>query len=199
MIRCSTFDGGRLSFNSNVGSHPTMQIDRFLPHFDVMAQYETTVQASVKRTYAAARHLDMRESAIIRMLYRLRGLPEKSLTLNGMIDTGFVLLADHPEEEIVLGLVGRFWTPSGYLEKIDAVGFAAFDHPGLAKAAFNIAFAPLPDANCRVTTQTRVYCPDNTSRRRFRLYWMLISPFSGWIRKEWLRIIKVRAEQGMAC
>ncbi len=173
-----------------------MRIDHFLPRYDIMARYETTVQASVKRTYAAARHLDMRRSTSIRMLYRLRGMPAKGLTLDGMIDTGFVLLADAAGQEIVLGLVGRFWTPSGYLEKVDAAGFAAFHQPGLAKAAFNIAFTPLSDASSRVTTQTRVYCPDNTSRRRFRRYWMLISPFSGWIRKEWLKIIKARAEQG---
>ena len=173
-----------------------MRIDHFLPRYDIMARYETTVQASVKRTYAAARHLDMRRSTSIRMLYRLRGMPAKGLTLDGMIDTGFVLLADAAGQEIVLGLVGRFWAPSGYLEKVDAAGFAAFHQPGLAKAAFNIAFTPLSDASSRVTTQTRVYCPDNTSRRRFRRYWMLISPFSGWIRKEWLKIIKARAEQG---
>ena len=161
-----------------------------------MARYETTVQASVKRAYAAARHLDMRQSTIIRMLYRLRGMPGEGLTLDGMIDSGFVLLADDAGQEIVLGLVGRFWTPSGYLEKVDAAGFAVFHQPGLAKAAFNIAFTPLSDASSQVATETRVYCPDNTSRRRFRLYWMLISPFSGWIRKEWLRLIKARTEQG---
>jgi hypothetical protein len=172
-----------------------MQIDQFLPHYDVIARYETTVQAPVKLAYAAARHLDMHDSAIIRMLYRLRGMPAKGLTLDGMIDLGFIMLNDHPEGEIVLGLVGRFWTPAGSLEKVDADGFAAFDQPGLAKAAFNIAFSPLSDAGSRVTTETRVYCPDKTSRRCFRLYWMLISPFSGWIRKEWLRLIKARAEK----
>ena len=176
-----------------------MRLDQFLPRYDFMARYESIVQASAKRAYAAARHLDMRESTTIRMLYRLRGMPAKGLTLDGMIDTGFVLLADDAAREIVLGLVGRFWTPSGYLEKVDAAGFAAFHQPGLAKAAFNIAFRPLPNARCQVTTQTRVYCPDNTSRRRFRRYWMLISPFSGWIRKEWLRLIKAEAEQADIC
>ena len=172
-----------------------MRLDQFLPNYDVSARYETIVRASVKQTYVAARHLDMRESTIIQLLYRLRGMPAKGLTLNGMIDSGFVLLADDTGQEIVLGLVGRFWTPSGTLEKIDAAGFAAFHQPGLAKAAFNIAFAPLSGTSSRVTTETRVYCPDATSRRRFRRYWMLIAPFSGWIRKEWLRLIKARAEQ----
>jgi hypothetical protein len=58
-----------------------MRLDRFLPHYDVMARYETSVRASVTRAYAAARHLDMRESTIIRLLYRLRGMPDIGLTL----------------------------------------------------------------------------------------------------------------------
>ena len=172
-----------------------MQIDQFMPQFDVMARYETTVRAPVERAYAVARHLDMRESTAIRLLYRLRGMPVQSLTLDGMIDTGFNLLADDVGREIVLGLVGRFWTPSGLLETVDAAEFAGFQRPGLAKAAVNIAFSPLPYACSCVSTQTRVYCGDQSSRQRFRFYWTLISPFSGWIRKEWLRLIKAQVER----
>jgi hypothetical protein len=137
----------------------------------------------------------MHDSTIIRLLYRLRGMPDQSLTLDGMIETGFVLLADDVGREIVLGLVGQFWTPSGTLEKVDAGEFAAFRQAGLAKAAVNLVFWPLADMRSRISTETRVYCCDTASRQRFRLYWMLISPFSGWIRKEWLRLIKTQAEQ----
>jgi hypothetical protein len=33
-----------------------------------------------------------------------------------------------------------------------------------------------------------------SSRRRFRIYWTMISLFSGLIRREWLKLIKRRAE-----
>lgn len=147
-----------------------MKIEKSMPRFDVMACYETTVRAPVERAYAVARHLDMRESTAI----RLRGMPTPSLTLDGMLDTSFILLADDVGREIVLGLVGRFWTLTGYLESVDSNGFAAFHQAGIAKAVVNIAFSPLSETNCQVTTQTQVVCCDVTSRHRFRFYWMLI-------------------------
>jgi hypothetical protein len=60
--------------------------------------------------------------------------------------------------------------------------------------AGNIALIPRDDGNVQVTTETRIYSPDDVSRRNFRWYWSLIGPFSGIIRKEWLRLIKQRAE-----
>lgn len=172
-----------------------MLIDQLLPNFDIEARYQIDIDAPAARAYAAARHLDMRDSIIIRWLCRLRGLPESGLTFEGMFKLGFVLLADKPSQEIVFGLVGRFWTPSPQILRLQAVDFAAFNRPGFAKVVGNIAFFPRSDANgVRVTTETRVHCFCNHSRRAFRLYWRLIAPFSGIIRKEWLRLIKNRAE-----
>lgn len=171
-----------------------MLIDHFLPRYDVKAQYHIDVHASVEKAYAAAQNLDMRESWIIRLLYLLRGLPQYSLTLDGMLKMGFVLLADKPSQEIVYGLIGWFWTRSAHLQSVTADNFVAFDRPGFAKAVGNIAFTPEHDGSVRVTTETRIFCLDAASRRRFRLYWTLIGPFSGMVRKEWLRLIKKRAE-----
>jgi hypothetical protein len=42
-----------------------------------------------------------------------------------------------------------------------------------------------PD-HARLVTETRVGCTDAGSRRRFRLYWLLVRPFSGVIRKAML-------------
>ena len=97
-----------------------MRIDRFMPRYDVCARYETTVDAPAQRAYAAARHLDMRGSRLIRSLYRLRGMPDAGLTLDGMLAAGFILLADAPSREIVIGLVGRFWSVDGAIEPVSA-------------------------------------------------------------------------------
>ncbi len=171
-----------------------MLIDRFLPRYDVSARYHVHVHAPVGSVYSAARFLDMRGSRTIRWLYRLRGLPADGLTLDGMLAWGFVLLADKPLQEIVFGLIGRFWTPSAQVQLIKADTFTAYNRVGFAKAAGNIAFIPQGDGSVRVETETRVFCPDDTSRRCFRLYWLLIGPFSGIVRHQWLRIIKRKAE-----
>jgi hypothetical protein len=171
-----------------------MLIDQFLPRFDVSARYQIDVLAPVERAYAVARSLDIRASWMIRWFYLLRGLPSYSLTLDGMLKMGFVLLADKPSQEIVFGLIGRFWTRSAQIQSVTADTFVPFDQPGFAKAVGNIAFTAHGNGSVRVTTETRIHCPDAASRLYFRLYWTLIGPFSGIIRKEWLQLIKQRAE-----
>jgi hypothetical protein len=169
-------------------------IDHFSPRHDVRARYQIDVHAPVEKAYRAARSLDMSDSQLVRWLYRLRGLPEESLTLDGMLKWGFVLLADVPLQEIVFGLIGRFWTPSARIQRVTAEAFAGFDRQGYAKVVGNIAFVPQSDEHVRVSTETRVHCLGDASRRYFRLYWLLIGPFSGIIRREWLRLIKQKAE-----
>jgi len=171
-----------------------MLIDQYMPVYDVDARYQIDIHAPIERVYSAARHLNMNDSWMVRWLYRLRGLPESNLTLNGMLKWGFILLADQASQEIVFGLIGRFWTPSGRIQSATADTFVEFQQPGYAKVAGNFALSPQSDGIVRVTTDTRVYCPDGPSRRHFRLYWALIGPFSGIIRKEWLRLIKQKAE-----
>jgi hypothetical protein len=172
-----------------------MLLDQFLPNFDIKARYQIDVQAPASRAYAVTRHLDMRDSLIVRWLCRLRGLPHADFTFEGMSKLGFVLLADKPSQEIVFGLIGRFWTPFPRIQRVQAEDFIAFNRPGFAKAVGNMAFTPLSDGKgVRVTTETRVLCLGDASRRYFRLYWRLIAPFSGIIRKEWLRMVKQRAE-----
>jgi hypothetical protein len=169
-------------------------IDNYLPNYDVTARYGIDVHAPLPRVYETARSLDLRGSRIIRLLFRLRGLPEANLTLEGMAQWGFILLADEPEREIVHGLIGRFWVRSPQIRPVPAGDFVRIQPPGMAKAVMNLAFSPLEDGTVRVTTETRISCPDESSRRSFRRYWRLIGPFSGLIRKEWLRLIKKQTE-----
>jgi hypothetical protein len=105
----------------------------------------------------------MRDSKIIRLLYRLRRLPDEGLTIDGMLKWGFVLLADKPPEEIVFGLIGRFWTPSGQIQSVPADAFVTFNQPGFAIAAGNIAFRREDKGTVRVTTETRVQCLSGSS------------------------------------
>ncbi len=170
-----------------------MWIDHYLPRYDVRAQYGIDIQAPLPRVFEAARSLDLRGSRIARWLFRLRGLPEANLTLEGMKRWGFVVLAEEAEREIVLGLIGRFWTRSPEIQSLPPEDFIGYNQPGLAKAVMNLAFLPGADGIVRLTTETRVYCLGAASRRSFQRYWLLVGPFSGLIRKEWLRLIKRRS------
>ncbi len=183
-----------------------MLIEDFLPTYDVTENHQIDIKASPPQVYAAVRNLDLRNSTLIRWLFSLRGLPallssrKKSqpglgLTFDGLLQSGFVVLGETPPQEIALGLIGKFWTAAGCIQRLDAAGFMNFTTPGFAKAAWNFSLAPLPDGATKLSTETRVLCLDEASRRRFRFYWLFIRPFSGLIRREALRAVKQKAEK----
>ncbi len=171
-----------------------MLIDDFLPDYDVAERHAILIHAPAERVYSAVRSLDLGDSPIIRGLFRLRGLPRSALTLDGLQRIRFTVLGEDPGREILLGLVGRFWTLTGDLQRVDPAGFKAFDRDGYAKAAWNFSLAPRSDGRVRLSTETRVCCADEASRRRFRRYWRLVGPFSALIRREMLRTLKRKAE-----
>lgn len=186
-----------------------MLIDRFLPAGEVSARHEIEVRAPAERVWAATRSLDLAGSPVVRALFALRSLPGifsrrsaarrgLGLDIEGLLRTGFVILAEAPGDEIVLGLVGRFWTPSGGIVRVDPAEFAGFDRPGYAVAAWNFTLHCPAAGPVRLATETRVRLTDASSRRRFRAYWALVGPFSGLIRREMLRTIRNAAETAPA-
>ena len=182
-----------------------MLIDEYLSGFDAVERHQLTINAPANVVFDAVRGLDLSESRIVRALFRLREIPgclrsrhlrarQLGLTLHDLMKTGFVILGERPTEEIVLGVVGRFWTPRGGIKHVDAAGFAAFSSPGYAKAVWTFSVRESAHATTELKTETRVLCLDDSSRRRFKLYWTLVAPFSGLIRMEALRSIKRAAE-----
>lgn len=173
-----------------------MLIDDFLPGYDVRERHRTRVHASLDEVYAAVRHLDISQAKLTQWLFRLRGIPvSSSFTLEDFLKMRFILLGTKPNEELLLGLVGRFWTPTGKLRRLDVEGYRSFNEQGYAKAAWNFTLSQQPDNSIQLETETRVYCMDDRSRRQFRLYWMVIGAFSGLIRREVLQAVKQKAER----
>jgi hypothetical protein len=58
--------------------------------------------------------------------------------------SGFVLLGETPEQELLLGLVGKFWTASGCIQRLNAAIFRNFATPGFAKAVWSFSLAAQP-------------------------------------------------------
>jgi hypothetical protein len=65
--------------------------------------------------------------------------------------------------------------------------FSSFDEPGFAKIAASLRVDPRGSNSSILTLETRVAIPDDTSRRRFKRYWLVIGPFSSLIRRIALR------------
>lgn len=171
-----------------------MLIDRYLNTFDFSERHHVMVLGPPEQIYRIACEMDFTESFVIRSLLRMRGISSENFSLRGLERSIFKKFGEEPGSELVLGLIGRFWTLLGDLQKIrSGADFCEFEKPGYAKAVWNFSVAEEGNRS-RLTTETRIRCLDDASRRSFGRYWMLIRPFSGLIRMEMLNLIKRRAE-----
>jgi hypothetical protein len=173
-----------------------------MPECDFRSRHSRRVAAPPEAVWRAVERYDpSRDASLpVRFLFRLRGLrvPRGSIreALGGY---GFALLAERSGEEIVVGTSGRFWAirERANMERpADLDAFEEFERPGWAKGAMNIRVEGVADGSANLETETRVQCLDDGARRRFALYWTLISFFSGWIRRDMLRAVARIAESG---
>lgn len=173
-----------------------MLIDEFLPEFDFNERHETIVPA---RPDAVRRALDEwrpSQSFLWRWLVRLRGLGSPKGTLREWAEAnGFLCLAE-TDNEVVYGQAGRFWAPKERAAMVSPrtiEEFRGLNDPGVAVAVMNFLVEPIAPARTRLCTETRIRCLGASSRRRFRLYWLVIRPFSGLLRRAMLSGIRARA------
>lgn len=156
-----------------------------LPRWDVGKRHSIELDAPPERVWAALHETTLAEMPVVRFLFRLRGLP--SAPERGLLDLeGFQRIAEEPPRELVVGAVGRPWVLTARLER--AADLRTFSDPGYAKMALNVTY----DGRM-LATETRVQLTDSRSRLFFKLYWLVIAPFSGLVRSAWLRAIARRA------
>jgi hypothetical protein len=185
-----------------------MLIDSFAPKFDAVETHGIVIDASPKTVYEALWTADLGGSLMIKVLLALRSLPKfiarpcspwprnQEITLQSLLDSGFGLLAEKPEEEIVLGVTGRFWLPTGNLSPFNRPDFDRPIAAGFARAVWNFSLSHLSNGQTLLGTETRIICGDPASRRKFLAYWLIVRPFSGLIRLIMLKRVRKTAEAG---
>ena len=188
-----------------------MLIDEYIHSFDVNEIHRVEIAASRESVFEALKKTDLSQSGIVRALMILRTLPaalsrrggmtelasrgSEPVTLASFEDRGFRELGENPPEEIVLGLEGKFWMPSGAVCTPSAEAFrTSAPTPGTARAVWNFSVLQTGANRCSLTTETRVLCADAATRRRFLPYWALIRLGSGIIRRSMLKAVKRAAE-----
>ena len=175
-----------------------MLLDDYLPEYDAVERHRAVIDLPQRELWEAFRRTDFSRSFWIRTLFRLRGLAVKQgipmpMTFETLECWRFKLLDEVEPEYMVIGLVGKFWTPTGHLQRIDKRSFLENSWEGFAKTAFSFEFEPLEDGSTVVATETRVQTTDERSRRAFLCYWRAIGPFSKWIRRLMLAQIERQA------
>jgi hypothetical protein len=171
-------------------------LDRLLPEYQFVERHHALVHASRHEVWRALHEVMPSEMALTRILFGLRTLPARLAGarraappgpwLPALIASGFKVMAETPEHELVLGTSGRFW-------ELRARPRPQSD-PGGAVAAMDFR---LEDRQGRIllTTETRVAVEDRAARRRFAVYWAVIRIGSALIRRDLLRAVRRRAER----
>lgn len=170
-----------------------MLLDAWMPDYDVAARYEAAVEATPERIWQAIQEMRAGDLAIARWLMALRRWdfrrPPQIPLFEAMSREGFLLLEQRENEEAVIGVAGRFWTHSGGIVRLASPqAFRDYHEDGSSRAVMNFRIE-----SGRVITETRVQTFGSSARRRFRLYWTLVGPFSGLIRRAFLSEIRRRA------
>jgi hypothetical protein len=87
---------------------------------------------------------------------------------------GWVLLGLREQDEIALGLVGRFWRPViDFASVPSAAAFRDFAEPGFAKTIYALAVRELEPRRTLLSGVMRTETTDAHARRWFRRYWTL--------------------------
>lgn len=156
-------------------------IDGWLPTYDVGERHEIDVALPVAEALRRALAAPAAPDPLIRLLFRLRGLAPDGTIEQFMATNGFTVL-ERTETTYVVGLIARG-------RRIDLSGpdqwrDGAF--PDSVKIAADFRAEPSP-SGARLITETRVAANSSRSRLVFRLYWLVVGPFSKLIRRRWLR------------
>lgn len=184
-------------------------LDTWLPAYEFDEHHDLVVRAPAARVREVLAEIDVSRIPLIRALMTLRRLPaflvsprrslaarsatsgrRRGLTALG----GFTLLTDEANE-VVVGLTGRFWKLRGEILESAPATFREEPPAGSARAAMNFLLEPESVDRTRVSTDTRIHCADEATRRTFGWYWRLIRPGSGWIRIAMLREVRRAAEE----
>jgi hypothetical protein len=182
-------------------------LDELIPRYEFGGVHRVRSSAPPDRALEALRQVTPGEMPLVRLLFAVRSLParlagkrglpaDSAVALYEQLARMLVPLAEDPGREVVVGGIGQMWRLAGGDSPAfrDTNGFVGFEEPGYAKVATNFSALPL-DGSTELRTETRVLTTDLASRRAFGRYWRIIRPWSGLIRRSWLRAARRRAER----
>lgn len=146
-------------------------LDPVLPSYEVREYHDIAVRTSPEAAVAAALALRAASDPIVATLFWLRRIPGGELPFREFFSR--------------LGLKPVVSTDRAFVGVGDLFG---------VRIAFGIWAEARGDHGARLATETRVHARSATARRRFRLYWLVVGPFSALIRRRWLSAARRAAE-----
>ncbi len=192
-----------------------MLIDEVMPQFDAIRTEHLLVEAPVRDAWSATLDADFIETAtsskLVRGLFAIRTAGEKavravtrrpappepeiaSMRLRDMQTEGdWIRLGENPPNEIVFGVIGRFWSGETVWEQTTPAGFREFERPGFARIACNFSLRACGDHRTLISYECRTQATSPDARKGFMRYWRPMSPFIGMVLRAQLRLLARKA------
>lgn len=183
-------------------------LDRFMPRYDVVERHHTAVAAPPEVTLMAAGAMSLADVPVVRAILKGREVllgtepaaaSDAQQRRRGLIDEmralGWVVLAENPGREVVVGAVTRPWEPNVTFRSVPPAEYRAFNEPGYVKIAWTLRADPDGATGSIFRTETRAVATDEGAREKFRLYWACLSPGIILIRPMMARAVKAEAER----
>lgn len=188
-----------------------MLIDEVMPEYDAIRIEHLIVEMPLERAWEAVMDADFIETAtssrLVRGLFAVRTAGEKaiqlitrkdpepmaepdSMRLRDMGEEGdwIVLVKDEPNE-IVFGVVGRFWSGETVWKTSTPESFRDFDESGFARIAANFSLREYGKDQTLISYECRTQATSEDARKGFMRYWRPLSPFIGMVLRAQLRLI----------
>jgi hypothetical protein len=133
-------------------------LDEWLPHYEQREYHEQRVEGRPEEALDAALGMPVEIDGFVRLLVRLRGVDSRGKSLE------------------------QFFAPpwAQVLERTPTTFVARVDRPS-PRIVFDLRARP-DDGGSILSTETRV----GGGGLAFRLYWLVVGPFSALIRRRWL-------------
>jgi hypothetical protein len=179
-------------------------LDRFMPACDVVDRYHVAVEAPAAQALALAAEMDLSDVASVRAVFKgrewiLGAAPDTRPRPRGLLadmrSLGWVVLAERPGRELVVGAVTRPRERNVTFRSISAERFAAFDEPDYVKIVWTLRADAVGDSASIFRTETRAVATDASARVKFRRYWAFLSPGIILIRRLMLGRLKAEVER----
>lgn len=182
-------------------------LDRFIPSPEVLEHHHIAIAAPAGIALEAAKEMRLMDSPLVKAIIKARELamggapdarPHPAELLSQMQSIGWVVLAERPGREVVLGAATTPWLASPVFRSISPGDFEAFREPGYVKIAWSLRADPVDRSGCIFHTETRVSTTEPEARERFRRYWSFVAPGVELIRLAMLLPLKREAERRAA-
>jgi menaquinone-dependent protoporphyrinogen oxidase len=158
-------------------------MDHLMPEFEQIWSTEEIIQGSPSKVFEALSTLPAKKMKMANFLAKIRTLgragnpPEEEDFMTSAEKFGNVALYNDLPREVISGLVGKFWQLDFGIRKVDAQQFPNFNEPDFAKVACNFLITPgdTTEHSC-VYSEMRIHSTTPDARRKFKLYWLFLSP-----------------------